>query len=229
MAENKKGFILYADMIYVIEKLPDDIAGKLIKIIFDYVNDKNPIIDDLLLQIAFEPIKLQLKRDLKEWESKCNKHSESGRLGGIKSGETRRSKKQNEANEAQLKKSKQNEANEADKETVKDKEKVIVKETVINNNFDFDFCEIKFLPLLKTWIDYKKIKFNESLIQMQIESFYKQLIDLSKNNFLNAEKIVNQSISASSKSIYELKQQQQNGKNERSSQTAKQSGGYGKL
>ena len=82
MAENKKSFILYADMASVFEKLPDEVAGKLIKIIFDYVNDKNPEVNDLLLQIAFEPIKLQLKRDLKSWEVFREKQSENGKLGG---------------------------------------------------------------------------------------------------------------------------------------------------
>ena len=64
MAEGKKTFMLYADMIGVFEKLPDDKAGQLIKHIFDYVNDKNPETDDLLLNIAFDPIKAKLKRDL---------------------------------------------------------------------------------------------------------------------------------------------------------------------
>jgi hypothetical protein len=82
MAENKKGFILYADLISTIEKLPDEIAGKLFKIILEYVNDKHPIIDDLLLQIAFEPIKMQLKRDLEKWDEFKKKQSINGSLGG---------------------------------------------------------------------------------------------------------------------------------------------------
>lgn len=84
MAENKKSFILYADLIYTVDKLPDEIAGKLIKIILNYVNDKNPVIDDILLQIAFEPIRLQLKRDLKEWNITKKDRSESGKLGNLK-------------------------------------------------------------------------------------------------------------------------------------------------
>lgn len=82
MAENKKSFLLYADLLHMVEKLPDEIAGKLFKIILEYVNDKNPITDDILLQIAFEPVKQQLKRDLKRWEDFRHKQSENGKLGG---------------------------------------------------------------------------------------------------------------------------------------------------
>lgn len=82
MAEGKKSFILYTDLLATIEKLPDEIAGKLFKIILEYTNDLNPVFDDLLLQIAFEPIKLQLKRDLKSWGEFREKQSKNGKLGG---------------------------------------------------------------------------------------------------------------------------------------------------
>src|SRR3990167_11462200 len=80
--KDKNSFILYTDLISTIEKLPNEIAGKLFKIILQYVNDLNPKVDDLLLNIAFEPIKQQLKRDLVLWEKKCEKNKENGLLGG---------------------------------------------------------------------------------------------------------------------------------------------------
>jgi hypothetical protein len=84
MAENKKSFLLYADILAMVSKLPDEIAGKLFKIILEYVNDKNPIVDDLLLSIAFEPIKLQLKRDLAKYETIKETSSENGIIGNLK-------------------------------------------------------------------------------------------------------------------------------------------------
>ena len=84
MAENKKSFILYYDQRSVIDMLPDDIAGKLFKHIYAYVNDENPISDDLLINLAFEPIKLQLKRDLLKWEDSAGTKSINGRLGNLK-------------------------------------------------------------------------------------------------------------------------------------------------
>lgn len=111
MANGKKSFVLYTDLIHTIEKMPSDKAGDLFKHILRYVNDHNPTTDDLIIELTFEPIKQQLKRDLEKWNNEIKpKRSESGRLGGIKSGEARRSKmKQNEANASTLK---QTEANE---------------------------------------------------------------------------------------------------------------------
>lgn len=82
MAENKKSFILYTDQSGVFNQLPDEIAGKLIKHIFAYVNDENPICDDLIINIAFEPIKQSLKRDLKRYEQYIEKQSVNGAKGG---------------------------------------------------------------------------------------------------------------------------------------------------
>ncbi len=84
MADNKKGFLLYADQKGIFDKLPNDKAGELIKFIFSYVNDENPKIDDLLLEIAFEPIKTQLKRDLVKWEGLKGDRSTAGILGNLK-------------------------------------------------------------------------------------------------------------------------------------------------
>jgi len=63
MAKDKKSFVMYCDQQSIFKMLPDEIAGRLIKHILAYVNDENPVTDDLVLQLAFEPIKMQLKRD----------------------------------------------------------------------------------------------------------------------------------------------------------------------
>jgi len=84
MAKDKKSFILYVDQKDLWNKLPDEIAGKLIKHIYSYVSDENPSSDDLIVEIAFEPIKQQLKRDLKLFEEKRVKRSEAGIAGANK-------------------------------------------------------------------------------------------------------------------------------------------------
>ena len=84
MAKDKKSFILYVDQKDLWNKLPDEIAGKLIKHIYSYVSDENPKSDDLIVEIAFEPIKQQLKRDLKLFEEKRVKRSEAGLAGANK-------------------------------------------------------------------------------------------------------------------------------------------------
>lgn len=84
MAEEKKSFIAYADWLETFEMLEDVEAGKMIKHLLRYVNDLNPEMDDRMLKILFNPIKLQLKRDLKKYEQKKDFRSEAGRLGNLK-------------------------------------------------------------------------------------------------------------------------------------------------
>ena len=84
MAKDKKGFILYADQKALFEQLPNDKAGELIKFIFAYVNDENPVTEDLIINLAFTPIKQQLKRDLIKFEETKGKRSEAGKAGANK-------------------------------------------------------------------------------------------------------------------------------------------------
>jgi len=92
MSKDKKSFILYLDQQELFNKLPDEIAGKLIKHIFSYVNCENPEANDLLLDIAFSPIKQSLKRDLNKWETQLEQRSKAGKISA-----ERRAAKANEA------------------------------------------------------------------------------------------------------------------------------------
>ena len=82
MAENKKSFILYCDYIHMFKKMPDDLAGKLIKHVLEYVNDNNPTTDEMMVDILFEPIKQQLKRDLQKYENVAERNKTNGAKGG---------------------------------------------------------------------------------------------------------------------------------------------------
>lgn len=84
MAKDKKGFILYADQKELFEQLPDEKAGQLIKFIMKYVNDENPSTDDLIINLAFTPIKQQLKRDLQKFEQTKVNRSIAGKAGADK-------------------------------------------------------------------------------------------------------------------------------------------------
>ena len=82
MAENKNSFVLYCDLIHTVNQLPNDKAGELFKHILSYVNDEEPTTDDIIINISFEPIKQQLKRDLKKYEGICKRNSQNGKKGG---------------------------------------------------------------------------------------------------------------------------------------------------
>ena len=85
MAENKKSFIAYADWKETFDALDNEKAGELIKHIFAYVNDENPVSEDMLINAVFANIKHTLKRDLKKWE----KQHEQRKKAGKKSAEVR--------------------------------------------------------------------------------------------------------------------------------------------
>ena len=79
MADNKKSFILYTDLIHTVKKMPPEKAGELLLTILEYVNDNNPEILDPYVDIVFEPIKQQLKRDLEKYEGKKKQWSDAGK------------------------------------------------------------------------------------------------------------------------------------------------------
>lgn len=117
MADNKNSFIVYAaDIKETLDGLTDDQVAALFRGMVDYqITGIAPEFSGVL-KFAFIPIRQQMDRDNTKWEQTKAKRAESGRRGGIRSGEVRREKSENEANEASASKSKQtkqNEANEA--------------------------------------------------------------------------------------------------------------------
>lgn len=86
MAEGKKSFVAYSDWYGMFKALPDEVAGKLIKHIFSYVNDENPTTEDFVINALFEQVKSTLKRDLKKWEEQ----QEQRKQAGIRSAEIRK-------------------------------------------------------------------------------------------------------------------------------------------
>jgi len=77
MAKDKNSFLIYCDIIHTVEKLDDVQAGKLFKHLLKYVNDQDPIAEDIVTEIAFEPIKQSLKRDLQKYETIRERNKEN--------------------------------------------------------------------------------------------------------------------------------------------------------
>lgn len=82
MAEGKKAFVLYCDIVHTVDQMTDEQAGKLFKHILHYVNDRDPQTDDILTRLTFEPIKQQLKRDLSKYERRAEQSRINGSSGG---------------------------------------------------------------------------------------------------------------------------------------------------
>lgn len=186
MAENKKSFVLYSDSQGLVNQLPDEVAGRLLKHIYAYVNDENPITDELLLNIAFEPIKMQLKRDLQKWEQTKEGRSVAGKA----SAEAKRLAKlaeQSLTNSTNVESVEQNSTN----STVNDN----VNVNVINNNTPakaddvFDFS--KYLETLNQKFS-RSFKVVNEKTKKQIkarlkEKYTKQDIIDAMNNCLNSD------------------------------------------
>ena len=79
MATGKKSFVAYADWKNTFDELDNENAGALIKHIFAYVNDENPISDSVLIRAIFANIKATLKRDLNKWDTQLLQRSEAGK------------------------------------------------------------------------------------------------------------------------------------------------------
>jgi hypothetical protein len=79
MAENKKSFVLYADLLQNIDHLTLKEKGILFTHLLEYVNDMRPILKDRLILTAWKPIERQLKRDLVKFEQVKVKRSDAGK------------------------------------------------------------------------------------------------------------------------------------------------------
>jgi hypothetical protein len=137
MAENKKSFIAYSDWYGMLKVCPDDVAGKLIKHIFAYVNDENPSSDDFVINALFEQIKATLKRDLVKWEEQREQRSNAGKKS------------------AELRATKFNERSTVVNETERNSTvSVSVSDNVnVKENNSIDSRKLKFASTLKPFVD----------------------------------------------------------------------------
>jgi hypothetical protein len=170
MAENKKGFILYADQIDLFSQLPNEKAGELIKHIFAYVNDEEPRTDDLIINLAFTPIKQQLKRDLQKFEQTKKQRSEAGK----RSAELR--KKQRTSTKAT------SVQRTSTKATVTDNVNVNVKDKVkdINNN-NSNYCKVCLNDIV--WLEAiaMKCKVRIDVIKLYLDNFIIHLVAMDED------------------------------------------------
>lgn len=141
MAENKKSVLLYCDIFHTVKELSNEEAGRLFKHYLMYINDMNPTSDDRLTVLLFEPIKQQLKRDLKVWESKCERNKEIA----IASWEKRKDTNAYERIRMNTKNT--------DKDTVTDKD-IINKYDFVKSMCDYGFSQ----PLILEWLKVRKTK-----------------------------------------------------------------------
>jgi len=78
----KKSFIIYSDFKATLDKLPNEDAGKLFKMIVDFSNGIETEPESLILDVVFTPIRQQMIRDIDKYENEIKKRKQAGSLGG---------------------------------------------------------------------------------------------------------------------------------------------------
>lgn len=129
--QNKDSFVLYTRFYDIFKELTDDQAGQLIKVIFEYVNDMNPVPEGLI-KIAFIPIKQQLKEDLVKWKDEKEKRSLAGKKGMESRYNSNKNELTNDNNVRNVITNDNNVRNELTNLT--DNVNVYVNDNVLNNN-----------------------------------------------------------------------------------------------
>ena len=176
MAEGKKSFVAYCDWGAILNELPDDKAGQLAKHLFNYVNDKNPETDDILIKVAFAGMKSTLKRDLDKYENIVERNRSNGKKGG-------RPKKDATLNEPK----KPSGLNGNPKEPKKpDSESDLIVKVELNNSTSYTEKEF-----LKDWnrlrIDHlKKPSFLNSMSRDEAETFKDLKTQYTQEHFQQA-------------------------------------------
>jgi hypothetical protein len=84
MTKEIKSFILHLDSLEILDKLPDEQAGKLFKAIYLYQKTGKIEGLDYALDLVITPFVNQFKRDKNKWELEIKKSSDKGKIGNLK-------------------------------------------------------------------------------------------------------------------------------------------------
>lgn len=216
----KNSLILYHDYAEKFKSLSDEQFGKLIRCMIAYdASGEISALDDALVEMAFNVVRLDLERNGMKYEEIIEKRREAGRKGGI----AKASKSQHMLANAKF--AKQNLANVADNvndnvnvnvnvnDNVKDISKDIhtdkdIKEKVYSSNIPkrkvYYPNDEKLNEVFLDFIDMRK-KIKRPMSDHAIELAQKKLKELSNGDNEMAIKILDQSIFHSWQGLFELK------------------------
>ncbi len=185
MAEEKKGVIFYCDLIHTFEKLilKDRInktnnSGELIYHYLQYINDRNPEPINDIIDLAFEPMKQTLKRDLIKWQNIKGKRSDAGKASAEK-------RKQNATNPTHVESVKQNATN----PTVSDSVIVSVSDSVSVKEINYDYFivngKIEKGNVVDWYLQNHQPNYEALLMQLSLSSHDEKIKQELKKYFIN--------------------------------------------
>ena len=204
MAVGKPTALIHAKYLSLFMALGDDEAGKLIKHFMQYINDLHPVAPDRLTEIGFEPIKAQLKIELKTWRTMCSKNRTNGKNGG------RPAKNQTIENPTEPKEpiglfeKPQTEENSTQTIVVSAKVKQRVAKIAEAERF-IRIIEPEWVEVVTKWLTYKKERQENYKGQISLNTMLTSLKKMSENNPVMAMEIVNYSIGNNYSGIFKLK------------------------
>tara|TARA_R110000822_G_scaffold47155_4_gene125263 strand:+ start:78 stop:743 length:666 start_codon:yes stop_codon:yes gene_type:complete len=205
MANGKKSFLLYVDIIHSVNILDNEEAGQLFKHILDYVNDKNPILEDRLLQATFEPIRQSLKRDLEKYDKRVDVARHNGEKGG----------RPRKAEITQKSQSVKNKPKKPVSVSVSVSDSVSVNDSVSDSVINLPFNSKRFSNAWSLWKEYKKKDFRFTFKSAISESSaLSKLARLSLGNEESALLIIEQSVANGWKGFFQLSKSQNKKSNE---------------
>tara|TARA_R100000951_G_C2592265_1_gene165442 strand:+ start:49 stop:798 length:750 start_codon:yes stop_codon:yes gene_type:complete len=214
MEKEKKSFILYNDQRKIVDKLSNEQAGILLKLIYSYADGEQKDIDDLTIDVVFTGIQSTMDRDREKWELTKQKRSEAGKKGGRppkdeKQSLNNKAKKANAFSEKQTKAKKAVNVNVNGNVNVNDN--VIQKEKYKKeSNLDFNDERIKkikmelndthkldTLGLLNNnaqmneyfikWLIYRDVNINKiSRVKVHLTTFRNRLREYSANSIIDS-------------------------------------------
>lgn len=103
----KDNFLLKLSQIKVFNELSDEDAGKLIKGVFNYVNDGESQLDGYL-KVIFIPIKEEIDKNEEKYKKRCETNKNNGSRGGAPKGNKNAKKTKTTENNRTVKKTTEN-------------------------------------------------------------------------------------------------------------------------
>lgn len=167
----KPSFLVYLDNEVVIQKLPDEDAGKLFKSLFLYGREKTKpdFNDNLALSITFDILSTAIDRDEEKYYNRCQKNRENGRKGGLaKASNSKQS----------LPNAKQGLANLADKDKDRDRDRDIINYQQIADLYNATCVSF---PALKILSDSRKKSIKARLKTYTVDDF-KKVFELAEGS-----------------------------------------------
>ena len=78
----KQSTIIHHDMLAIVHEMPDEMAGRFVKILHAAMLSDIPLPEDFSLKMAIMPFISQIKRDQEKYKSVCDRNKLNGSKGG---------------------------------------------------------------------------------------------------------------------------------------------------